>query len=124
MADSLDRVADTATARFVDRLTKVYDDGTHALDALELRLPAGSFFGLLGPNGAGKTTLIGSVVRLVRAPADRIFVFGYDAVAVFIAADVLSSLNVNHASQETCSDFDTDAVPACYEQIGDLRSSM
>jgi hypothetical protein len=37
------------TALFVDRLSKVYADGTHALDALELRLPAGSFFGLLGP---------------------------------------------------------------------------
>lgn len=61
-----------ATALFVDRLTKVYADGRHALDALELRLRAGSFFGLLGPNGAGKTTLIGSVAGLVRAPAGRI----------------------------------------------------
>jgi ABC-2 type transport system ATP-binding protein len=74
-------VRDTATALFVDRLTKVYGDGTHALDALELRVPAGSFFGLLGPNGAGKTTLIGSIAGLVRAPAGRIFVFGHDAVA-------------------------------------------
>ena len=69
-----------STALFVDRLTKVYADGTHALDALELRIPTGLFFGLLGPNGAGKTTLIGSVAGLVRAPADRIFVFGHDAV--------------------------------------------
>lgn len=58
---SLGRVEEKSTALFVDRLIKVYADGTHALDALELRLPAGSFFGLLGPNGAGKTTLIGSV---------------------------------------------------------------
>jgi ABC-2 type transport system ATP-binding protein len=68
------------TALFVDRLSKVYRDGTHALDAVELRIPAGSFFGLLGPNGAGKTTLIGSVAGLVRAPKGRIFVFGHDAV--------------------------------------------
>jgi ABC-2 type transport system ATP-binding protein len=72
---------DPGTALFVDRLTKVYADGTHALDALELRVPAGSFFGLLGPNGAGKTTLIGSIAGLVRAPAGRIFVFGCDAVS-------------------------------------------
>ena len=71
---------DKATALFVDRLSKVYADGTHALDAVELRLPAGAFCGLLGPNGAGKTTLIGSVAGLVRAPAGRIFVFGHDAV--------------------------------------------
>ncbi len=84
-----------STALFVDRLTKVYGDGTHALDALELRIPAGSFFGLLGPNGAGKTTLIGSVAGLVRAPARRIFVFGHDA-----ARDARARLLVGLAPQE------------------------
>lgn len=68
------------TALLVDRLTKVYADGTHALDALELRVPKGCFFGLLGPNGAGKTTLINATAGLVRAPAERIFIFGHDAV--------------------------------------------
>jgi ABC-2 type transport system ATP-binding protein len=84
-----------STALFVDRLTKVYADGTHALDALELRIAAGSFFGLLGPNGAGKTTLIGSVAGLVRAPAGRIFVFGHDAVS-----DARARLLVGLAPQE------------------------
>lgn len=64
----------------VHRLTKVYADGTRALDELELEVPAGSFFGLLGPNGAGKTTLIGAASGLVRAPAEHLFVFGRDAV--------------------------------------------
>ena len=64
----------------VERLTKVYADGTRALDELELRIPSGCFFGLLGPNGAGKTTLIGAVAGLVRAAADRVFVFGHDAI--------------------------------------------
>jgi ABC-type multidrug transport system ATPase subunit len=74
-------VTATASALVVDRLTKVYGDGTHALDALDLRVPAGCFFGLLGPNGAGKTTLIGAIAGLVRAPAGRLFVFGHDAVS-------------------------------------------
>jgi ABC-type phosphate/phosphonate transport system ATPase subunit len=56
-------VADTATALFVDRLSKVYADGTHALDALELRLPAGSFFGLLGPRARSACAVIGSAGR-------------------------------------------------------------
>ena len=86
---------ETATALFVDRLTKVYADGTHALDALELRLEAGSFFGLLGPNGAGKTTLIGSIAGLVRAPTGRIFVFGHDA-----AVDPRARLLLGVAPQE------------------------
>ena len=70
----------SSAALVVDRLTKVYADGTRALDELELRIPAGCFFGLLGPNGAGKTTLIGIASGLVRAAAGRVFVFGHDAV--------------------------------------------
>jgi ABC-2 type transport system ATP-binding protein len=88
-------VEERATALFVDRLSKVYADGTHALDAFELRLPVGSFFGLLGPNGAGKTTLIGSVAGLVRAPAGRVFVFGHDAVV-----DLRARLLLGLAPQE------------------------
>src|ERR671931_878347 len=82
---TLDRAS---AALLVERLTKVYADGTRALDELSLRIPAGAFFGLLGPNGAGKTTLIGAVAGLVRAPAGRIFVFGHDA-AVDLSARVL-----------------------------------
>lgn len=68
-------------ALFVERLDKVYADGTRALDQLELRVPAGCFYGLLGPNGAGKTTLIGAAAGLVRAVPGRIFAFGHDAVS-------------------------------------------
>ncbi len=62
-------------------LTKVYDDGTRALDRISLEIPAGSFFGLLGPNGAGKSTLIRALCGLVRIsdPDSRIEVFGRDA---------------------------------------------
>jgi ABC-2 type transport system ATP-binding protein len=58
-------------------LTKRYDDGTLALDALDLDVPAGSFFGLLGPNGAGKTTLISAVCNLIRLTDGEIRVFGH-----------------------------------------------
>ena len=71
----------SSAALLVDRLTKVYADDTKALDQLELRIPAGCFFGLLGPNGAGKTTLIGIASGLVRAAPGHVFVFGHDAVA-------------------------------------------
>ncbi len=84
-----------SAALVVQRLDKVYADGTKALDRLELRVPAGSFFGLLGPNGAGKTTLIGAASGLVRAPAGRIFVFGHDAVA-----DLRTRLLLGVAPQE------------------------
>ncbi len=70
----------SSAALLVDRLTKVYAEGTQALDELELRIPAGCFFGLLGPNGAGKTTLISIASGLVRPTAGHVFVFGHDAV--------------------------------------------
>ena len=69
-------------------LTKRYDDtqtgwrrsspgGLLALDAVDLVVPAGEFFGLLGPNGAGKTTLISAVCNLIRTTAGEARVFGH-----------------------------------------------
>lgn len=69
-------MSDEATALYVDRLTKVYADGTHALDALELRLPEGSFFGLLGPNGAGKTTTLEILEGLRPADSGQAILLG------------------------------------------------
>src|ERR687884_9575 len=57
-------------------LTKRYDNGFLALDAFDLEVPDGAFFGLLGPNGAGKTTLISAVCNLIRTTAGEIRVFG------------------------------------------------
>ena len=71
---------DRTPALRVSALTKRYDDGTLALDALELTIPDGAFFGLLGPNGAGKTTLINSVAGLVRVTSGSIRVFGNEAL--------------------------------------------
>jgi ABC-2 type transport system ATP-binding protein len=68
-----------APALSVRALTKRYADGTLALDAVDLEVPSGEFFGLLGPNGAGKTTLIGAITNLVRITAGEVRVFGSPA---------------------------------------------
>src|SRR4051795_12287426 len=59
-------------------LTKRYDNGFLALDAFDLEVPDGAFFGLLGPNGAGKNTLISAVCNLIRVTAGEIRIFGTD----------------------------------------------
>ncbi len=68
---------ETPPALSVSRLSKTYDDGTVGLDALDLEIPAGEFFGLLGPNGAGKTTLISAICNLIRLSGGSIGVFGH-----------------------------------------------
>ena len=68
-----------APALDVRGLTKRYDDGTVALEHLDLTVPDGAFFGLLGPNGAGKTTLINAVCNLIRITSGDVLVFGEHA---------------------------------------------
>ncbi|GAA4207367.1 ATP-binding cassette domain-containing protein [Microbispora amethystogenes] len=48
------------TRRFGDRL---------AVDAIDLSVPPGSFFGLVGQNGAGKTTTLSMAVGCCPTPA-------------------------------------------------------
>jgi ABC-2 type transport system ATP-binding protein len=73
------RPAGIEPALSIRGLTKRYDDGTLALDSLDLEVPAGEFFGLLGPNGAGKTTLINAICNLIRVTDGEIDVFGRPA---------------------------------------------
>jgi ABC-2 type transport system ATP-binding protein len=51
-----------------------------ALEALDLDIGAGEFFGLLGPNGAGKTTAIGILTTRVRPTSGKALVAGADVV--------------------------------------------
>ncbi len=60
--------------------TTIADGGIVALEALDLAIPAGEFFGLLGPNGAGKTTTIGILTTRVLPSAGHAFVHGKDVV--------------------------------------------
>jgi ABC-2 type transport system ATP-binding protein len=61
------------------------NQGTTALDALDLSIGDGEFFGLLGPNGAGKTTTIGILTTRVRPTAGRAEVAGADVVTDDVA---------------------------------------
>jgi len=51
-----------------------------ALQALDLDVGTGEFFGLLGPNGAGKTTTIGILTTRVLASAGKASVAGADVI--------------------------------------------
>ena len=42
----------------MDEVTKVYPNGKHAVEDIDLVVPEGDFVFLVGPSGAGKSTLI------------------------------------------------------------------
>lgn len=49
-----------------------------AVDAIDLTIPAGTFYGIVGPNGAGKTTTLSMITGLLRADEGTIEVAGID----------------------------------------------
>ncbi|MFT4282747.1 MAG: ATP-binding cassette domain-containing protein [Microbacterium sp.] len=52
---------------------------TRAVDAIDLTIPAGTFYGIVGPNGAGKTTTLSMIAGLLAPDAGTIEVAGIDA---------------------------------------------
>jgi ABC-2 type transport system ATP-binding protein len=51
-----------------------------AVDGIDLRVPAGSFYGFLGPNGAGKSTTIKCLTGLLRPSAGEIRILDIDPI--------------------------------------------
>ena len=49
-----------------------------AVDGIDLRVPAGSFYGFLGPNGAGKSTTIKCLTGLLRPTSGDMRILGLD----------------------------------------------
>ncbi|UXU75053.1 MULTISPECIES: ABC transporter ATP-binding protein [unclassified Paracoccus (in: a-proteobacteria)] len=62
----------------IERLSKIYDSGTAALDQVSLQIHEGEILALLGPNGAGKTTLISIICGLVVPSSGTVCVGGHD----------------------------------------------
>ena len=60
-------------------LTKRYGD-TLAVEALDLAIARGEFYGLLGPNGAGKTTAVHMLSTLIRPTGGQAWIAGYSVL--------------------------------------------
>jgi ABC-2 type transport system ATP-binding protein len=58
-------------------LTRLFD-GRPAVADLDLRVPAGAFYGFLGPNGAGKSTTMKMLTGLLRPTAGTARVLGLE----------------------------------------------
>jgi ABC-2 type transport system ATP-binding protein len=60
-----------------EKLTRRFGALT-AVDAVDLRVQAGQFFGFLGPNGAGKSTTIKMLTGLLAPTSGRMELLGLD----------------------------------------------
>ncbi|MDK2823127.1 MAG: osmoprotectant transport system ATP-binding protein [Clostridia bacterium] len=65
-----------------ENVRKVYDDGTVAVNNLNLEIKEGEFVVLIGPSGCGKTTTLKMVNRLEECTAGKIYVDGNDITTV------------------------------------------
>ncbi|MPZ53135.1 MAG: phosphonate ABC transporter ATP-binding protein [Acidimicrobiia bacterium] len=66
----------------VEHLTKVYDNGTVALDDVSFEIPDGQFLAVIGLSGSGKSTLLRCINRLIEPTEGRILWDGTDIVTV------------------------------------------
>lgn len=65
----------------VENLTKVYDDGTVALEDVSFEVPEGQFLAVIGLSGSGKSTLLRCINRLIDPTEGRILWRGEDITA-------------------------------------------
>ena len=55
-----------------ENVSRVYDDGTRAVDDVSLHIRSGEFCVLLGPSGAGKSTLMNMVNGVVEPSSGNV----------------------------------------------------
>jgi ABC-2 type transport system ATP-binding protein len=72
----MDAITTKSLRKVYPPLPKSKSPGVVALDALDLAVSEGEFFGVLGPNGAGKTTMIGILTTRVRPTSGEAVVAG------------------------------------------------
>lgn len=85
----------------ISNLSKVYEDGFQALNAINLDINNGEIFALLGPNGAGKTTLINMICGIVNIQHGEVKVAGLDIIKDFRETRAMIGLVPQELTSET-----------------------
>jgi phosphonate transport system ATP-binding protein len=65
----------------VRNLTKVFPNGTRALDDLSITIPDGQFVVVIGLSGSGKSTFLRCINRLVEPTSGKVILHGEDVTA-------------------------------------------
>ena len=81
----------------LDQVTKIYPDGTEAVNEVSLEVAEGELCVLLGPSGCGKTTTMKVINRIIPITKGKIYIDGTDTTK--IDEDELRR-NIGYAIQE------------------------
>jgi phosphonate transport system ATP-binding protein len=65
----------------IEHVTKIYDNGVHALKDVSFEVPDGQFLVIIGLSGSGKSTLLRCINRLIEPTDGRIVWNGLDVTA-------------------------------------------
>src|SRR6476469_1636654 len=65
----------------IEKLTKVYPDGTRALNEVSLTVPDGQFVVIIGLSGSGKSTLMRCINRLIEPTTGKVWLDDMDITA-------------------------------------------
>lgn len=65
----------------IRNVSKVYDDGTRALNNVSFTVPDGEFLVIIGLSGSGKSTLLRCINRLIEPTSGQILLNGVDITA-------------------------------------------
>lgn len=66
----------------LEKVTKIYPDGTEAVREVSFEVDRGELCVLLGPSGCGKTTTMKMINRLISATSGRIYIDGMDNTSI------------------------------------------
>lgn len=77
------------------QVSRVFGDGTRAIDNVDLDIPKGEFCILLGPSGAGKSTLMGMINGMV-TPSQGNVVFNGEVVSRFNMKKIQQRVGMIH----------------------------
>jgi len=64
----------------INNLSKVYDNGSKALNDISLKVKQGEILAMLGPNGAGKTTLISIICGIAKPTSGTVTIDSFDII--------------------------------------------
>jgi len=65
----------------IENVTKVYPNGTRALNGISLEIPTGQFVAVIGLSGSGKSTLLRCINRLIEPTSGKVFLDDVEVTA-------------------------------------------